>query len=127
MQTTQDIVDYINIIDSNYKQAKGTISRLDPEWGIWSRGMNIEIREKLGDDSNPHPQPLLLKMIMLYWMKRSKLLEMHYRSKHYGKIKKLRLLAEIVEIRDDILGNRPRSEDELSMFEFQRLLVEGVL
>ena len=127
MQISQDIVDYLDMVDENYKQAKGSISRFDPEWGIWSREMNLEIREKLENANSPHPQPLLLKMVMLYWMKRSKLLELNYRGKMFGKVKKKRLLSEIKEIRDDILGNRTLPEGELSMFEFQQELLDGVV
>ena len=124
MQIAQDILDYINIIDEMYRQGKGSISRMDPEWGTWSRGMNLEIRGKIEDKSNPHPQPMLLKMVTTYWLQKSRLLELHFKSRIHGKVRKKRLAKEIAQIKSDILGNRP---GDMSTFDLQKMIVESVV
>lgn len=125
MQIEQDIILYLDVIDEQYRQGKGSISRLDPEWGIWSRGMNLEIRAKLEDKESPHPQPMLLKLVTLYWLQRSRLLELHFKSKFHGQVKKKRLLKEIKQIREDILGNRPSKD--ISTFDLQKMILESEL
>lgn len=125
MQIEQDIMLYLDVIDEQYRQGKGSISRLDPEWGTWSRGMNLEIRAKLENKESPHPQPMLLKLVTLYWLQRSRLLELHFKSKLHGQVKKRRLLAEIKKTREDILGNRPSKD--MSTFDLQKMILDGEL
>lgn len=125
MRIEQDILTCLDVIDEQYRQGKGSISRLDPKWGIWSRGMNLEIRAKLDDKENPHPQPMLLKMVTIYWTQRSKLLELHFKSKFHGQVKKKKLMKEIKQIREDILGNRPSKD--VSTFDLQKMFLDGEL
>ena len=127
MQIAQDIIDYIDLIDEQYSKYRGQISRVDPVWGTWSIKMNLEIRAKAENEDDPHPQPLILKMIMLYWIKKSQLLEMHFgASKHYGQSKRKRFAKDVRKIRDDILGNRPTEEDGLTTPAFQKMIMESM-
>ena len=125
METAQDIVQYLDGIDAKFLEAKrGRWTRFGPSWGEWSRNMNLEIREKL--ESGDHPQPLLLKMILPYWLMRSQLLELHHKSRLYGSAKKQRLLVQIREMREDILGNRVSGDRDFSMHDFQKGILESL-
>jgi len=125
MQTEQDIVDYIEQIDAKFLEGKkAKWSRFGVEWGTWSRKMNLEIRAKL--EAGDHPQPLLLKMILPYWLLKSQLLELYHKSKHYGQAKKMRTAKEAREMKEDILGNRMTGDDDFSMHDFQRSILQSV-
>jgi len=104
MEVSQDVLDYIELIDEKYVEAKRLrVSRFDDEgWGFWSREMNLEIRAKVEDGK--HPQVALLKSILPYWLTTSELLELHHRSKVSGLAKKKRLSKERAAIKDDIMG-----------------------
>ena len=110
MEVAQDILDYIELIDSKYVEAKRLrISRFDNEgWGFWSRDMNLEIRAKV--EGGKHSQPALLKSILPYWLTTSELLELHHKSKISGLAKKKRLSKERSAIKDDIMGGKSISE-----------------
>lgn len=82
-------IDYLDIIDKNFTLAvKKGLSRFSVEWGHWSREMNIEIRKRVNSgDSETIP----LKYVFVYWVIRSQILELKYRSKGFfseNKIKK---------------------------------------
>jgi len=104
MEVAQDVLNYVELIDEKYTEAKGLrISRFDNEgWGFWSRDMNLEIRAKVEDGK--HSQITLLKSILPYWLTTSELLELHHKSRISGKSKKKRLSKERAAIKDDIMG-----------------------
>ena len=59
-------------------------------------------------------------------MKRSKLLELHFRSKLIGKVKKQKLAKEIKQLRADILGNRFGADEEITLNDLQEMVIENV-
>jgi len=102
MKVTEEIRDYIRLIDSKYAEAKAKrISRLDPEWGKWSTEMNRETKAKT--QTGKHPQEVLLKYVYIYWVNRSQLLELH-KSKWRKKALKIKLAREGRKIRKLILS-----------------------
>lgn len=89
IEVTQEIKDCLDLIDTKYRLAKEKkFSRFSIEWGKWSRKMNLEIRRKL--ESGGHPQEVLYRYIFIYWVNRSQLLELHFKFKHKGSLKKQR-------------------------------------
>jgi len=115
MEVSQDILNYIKLIDDKYIEAKRLrVSRFDDEgWGFWSTEMNLEIRAKVEDGK--HPQIALLNSILPYWLKVSELLELHHRSRVVGDGKKRKLSKEVSKIKADIM--RGNSVTELSLKE----------
>ena len=78
-EVTQDMRDYLELIDTKYAEAKKKrLSRFSLEWGKWSAEMNRETRPKCeaGDD-----QSIGYKYIFLYWTLMSQLLELHHKHK----------------------------------------------
>jgi len=105
MKIEQDIIGYIELIDKQYKTARTMrYSRFSDWWGIWSRKMNLEIREKV--ESGKHPQPILLKQVFPYWITMSKLLELHVRHRLTKGGEKRRLNSEARLIKSEILNGK---------------------
>ena len=110
METSTNVQKYIETIDSKFMEAKKKrISRYSPEWGIWSRDMNLEIRKSIGSCKNDI-EIAMLNSILPYWLVTSELLELHHKSKISGLSKKKRLSKQRREIKDDILGGNAISE-----------------
>jgi hypothetical protein len=109
MEIHEDILNYLEIIDQKYLEAKKKrLSRFSIEWGTFSRGMNLEIREKI--EKKEHPQIPLLKSVFQYWLVTSELLELHFKSKILKQAKKKQLSKQRRAIKDDILGGNAISE-----------------
>lgn len=109
MEIHDDIINYLELIDEKYIEAKRKrLSRFSVEWGTFSRGMNLEIREKI--ENGDHPQIPLLKSILPYWLTTSELLELHYKSKILKRSKKRQLSKKRQAIKDDIMGGNAISE-----------------
>ena len=105
MKIEQDIIDYIELIDLQYKHARiMRYSRLSEWWGIWSRKMNLEIRKKI--ESGKHPQPILLKQIFPYWLIISQLLELHVKHRMTKGGEKRRLNSEAHLIKSEIINGK---------------------
>ena len=102
----QDILDYLDLIDAKYVEAKEKgLSRLDVEWGIWSGRMNREIRKKR--ESGEHPQKTLLHQVFVYWQNRSQLLEAHFeKSRFFGNSKIKKLSREGKKIKKEIMDGK---------------------
>jgi len=110
METSTNVQKYIESIDSKFMEAKKKrISRYSPEWGIWSRNMNLEIRKKIGL-STDRVETAMLNSILPYWLVASELLELHHKSRILGLNKKKRLSKQRRDIKDDILGGKAISE-----------------
>lgn len=96
--------EYIELIDQKYLEAKMTkISRFSVEWGKWSREMNLEINEIVKSET---PQASMLRLVFLYWINRSKLLELYHKSKIGGLGLKKRLGEEGRYLKKGILSGR---------------------
>ncbi len=78
--------DFVKLIETNFEEYCGKISRIDLKWGKWSVVMNKEIRRRL--DSKPKNAPQLA-MVYNYWIVISQLLELKfiYKGKFFGKNK----------------------------------------
>ena len=96
--------EYIELINRKYFEAKKIrISRFSIEWGKWSREMNLELRESIKAEE---PQSLVLKHIFIYWINKSKLLELYHKSKIGNLGKKKRLEKEGAQLKKDILSGK---------------------
>lgn len=73
------IEEYIDLIDNKYKEAKkARLSRFDIKWGLWSREMNIKIKNHIDEN---HPKSLELRLVFIYWTIKSQLLELYHKNK----------------------------------------------
>lgn len=91
----------VETIETRFDNAMGKrLSRLDPEWGTWSREMNLVLRKRIecGDTVS--------KLIFFYWIEHSKLLELHHKSKLMAKIKHGKHLKAIKNIRKLLLSHK---------------------
>jgi hypothetical protein len=108
--------EYLQIIDERYYEAKKErISRLDIKWGKWSSEMNREIRKRI---ETKDPDELALKYVIVYWTIRSKMLELHHKSKFFGKNKIHKLGEEALKVKNMILtgeGLKPITFKEAAM------------
>lgn len=107
---------FLEEIDNKFMEYRGKKDRLSLEWGHFSRGMNLEIRDYL----KHIPDKSLLReqynYVTIYWTIKSRLLDLHMKKKLFGqnKIKKETRMAN--RIKDMILDNRnlrPISESEI--------------
>ena len=107
---------FLEQIDIKFNEYVGKKDRLSIEWGHFSRGMNLEIKDYL----RHIPEKSLLReqfnYVTIYWTIKSRLLDLHMKSKFFGqnKIKKERKMAN--RIKEMILDNRqlrPVSENEI--------------
>lgn len=95
---------FVRFIDQNFNQAKKEgLSRFSAEWGLWSRKMNLAIRERI--ESGNDPQEVKLKQVFIYWTQKSEMLELHLEKRllNGGKIKRLK--KDIERCRKLILQN----------------------
>jgi len=76
--------DFVKLIEANFEEYCGKISRLDIKWGKWSVIMNKEIRRRIDEKADNTPQ---LAMVYNYWIIISQLLELKfkYKGKLFGK------------------------------------------
>lgn len=107
---------FLEQIDIKFSEYRGKKDRLSLEWGHFSRGMNLEIKDYL----KHLPEKSLLRdqynYVSIYWTIKSRLLDLHMKSKLFGqnKIKKENRMAN--RIKEMILDNkklRPISENEI--------------
>lgn len=107
---------FLDEIDRKFDEYKGKKDRKSLEWGHFSRGMNLEIRDYL----KHIPENSLLReqynYVTIYWTIKSKLLDLNMKNKFFGqnKIKKENRMAK--RIKEMILSNkrlRPVSENEI--------------
>lgn len=104
---------FVEYIDKKYIDAKkNKISRLDIEWGKWSREMNVILRDRI--NSKKDPEELRLKHVIFYWTTKSQILEFYYKNRvlNAGKIK--RRSKEAKKIRESIITGKGLKEFELN-------------
>jgi len=77
-------LEFIELIDRKFLEYAGKIDRLNIEWGIWSREMNLELRNRM--EKYGHKSPVY-SMIFSYWVLVSELLDLV--SKYNNGIKKI--------------------------------------
>jgi len=93
--------DYVDLIEWSYRSAKvARMSRMSPEWGVWSAEMNREIRKKIEEND---PESLELKYVFVLWVTRSQLLELNYQSRILRMGRKRKLSRECVKLKEMIL------------------------
>ena len=124
MINNTETITYLDKIDEAYFKGKiSGLSRYSIEWGKFSREMNLEVRKKI---ETGHPEKLLLKMIMPYWINRSVQLEIYFEKKHKIRQNRLRFLSKECErIRKDIGQGKYDEADWLSVADIARMSLKG--
>ncbi len=91
--------DFVKLIETNFEEYCGKISRIDLKWGQWSVVMNKEIRRRL--DAKPDNAPQLA-MVYNYWIVMSQLLELKfkYKGKFFGKNKIKQKIREAQRLKE---------------------------
>jgi len=108
-------LEYLERIERHYEKCKAKkISRFNPDWctstkeeqgeGAWVREMNVEIRRRIKAED---PESLLLKYVFMFWISRSRLLEMHHTKKFFGKVKRVRERRYGDRLKQIILSGKP--------------------
>jgi len=70
----------ISVIDKKYLECKREkISRFNPEWGLWSREMNLILKDRINTHKEIEHGYLIL--VFNYWVIRSNLLQCYYEGK----------------------------------------------
>jgi len=113
-EVTQELKDYIDLIDEKYQEAKQQkLSRLSVEWGTWSREMNLKTKNY---------KNLGFKYLFIYWVMKSQLLELHFKTR-FKQSKKKQLAREAKNYRKIILsGNADIIDDDF----LKRKLLKGI-
>jgi len=70
--------DFIDLIDEKFGEYAGKINRINVQWGIWSREMNLVVREKTEGGEG---DKVMYGMVFSYWLIVSQLLDLIYESK----------------------------------------------
>lgn len=70
--------DLMALIDEKFEESVGETKRLDLKWGLWSREMNLEIKDRMKDGSS---DTMILGQIFSYWIILSQLLDLIYDCK----------------------------------------------
>uniref|UniRef100_A0A6M3KHJ0 Uncharacterized protein n=1 Tax=viral metagenome TaxID=1070528 RepID=A0A6M3KHJ0_9ZZZZ len=105
--------EYLHLIDTKFYEAKkNKVSRYSVEWGTWSREMNLILKKRT--KKTDQDISLKLKYVFVYWILKSQVLEMFYRSKILRIGKRIRLETEADAIKDIIVNGKGTS---LSSFE----------
>ena len=111
----QEAKQYVADIRAKYYEFKrDRKSRMDVEWGKWSRKMNLELKDKMNTYAMPHST--LMKYVFFYWVNRSQLLELHHRHKIGKQGKKRELEKEAKDLLKIINSGDPFkdiSDDEM--------------
>jgi hypothetical protein len=91
--------DFVKLIEANFEEYCGKISRLDIKWGKWSVIMNKEIRRRIDEKADNTPQ---LAMVYNYWVVISQLLELKfkYKGKLFGKVKIKKKIREARRLKE---------------------------
>ncbi len=105
-------VEYVELIDSQYSLSReAKLSRYDIAWGMWSRKMNLEIKARLIEVDGKSDEASFLKNVFVYWIIRSQLLELHFKSR-FRAGKKRKLAEEAADIKEIILSKKVGTELE---------------
>jgi len=113
---------YVKFIRAKYQVAKAkNISRLSPEWGMWSRKMNLEIRKRI--ESKNDPEELSLKYVFVYWTLMSQLLEIHHKGKFIEKMKSKGIAKRAKIIRKCIVNNDFDLMDDFTDFNMANVIL----
>lgn len=122
IEVTQDVLNYVDLIDQRFQDGvEKALSRFSIEWGRWSREMNVELRKQIerGDT-----QSVLYKYVFIYWITKSRLLEVMFASplKLLKAGLKRRLAKECASIRKTILSGEMEDVSE----DLESLLIKSV-
>ena len=86
--------EFIDLIDEKFEDSVGRIRRTDVKWGIWSREMNLVIREKM---ENVEDGKVRYGLVFGYWVIVSQLLDLIYNYELSGWLKRFLLEKKIKE------------------------------
>jgi len=109
IKSIEEITEIVKIIDTKYLAAKKQkLSRYSVEWGLWSRKMNIQIRESIESKEGEVSDQIKtsLKYLFNYWITTSRLLESCFRFRLSRLGEKRRITDEIKELRESILNEQ---------------------
>jgi len=102
---------FVELIDEFYLDAKmNNISRMGVKWGVWSRKMHEELRQRI--EAND-PEAIRFKYVIVYHTLKSELLELYYKKSKWGQAKKKRVYREAKKIRLIILAKDMANIPEL--------------
>lgn len=114
---------FVHLINEIYLDArKSKLSRMDPRWGVWSEKMNEELRDRIKAND---PEALKLKYVIVYWTLMSQLLELHFKSPHFGENKKKQVLKESQKIKKIILSADGLNVPELEKDDVMNMVLRG--
>ena len=101
MTTKRTIQEYIDLIEEQFAKCVDKVGRTDLKWGVWSRSMNVEIRERIDAKD---PEAALLSQVFNLWINYSQLLDlrMRYTGKIFGSNKIKQKIREIERVREFI-------------------------
>ena len=106
MLVSQEIADFVQEIDDNYTRARlNRVSRMDVTWGKWSRDLNLRMRARQNESTDPNKS--LLVWCFMYWMNRSQLLELYFKHRLTRERAKRDLAAEGEQMRKTIMSGDP--------------------
>ncbi len=116
---------FVDYIDQQYESAKKRKqSRMSISWGFWSRNMNLVLRKKIEQGERTDPETTKFKYVFSYWIGRSQLLELHFKSKLFSKVKKKALTEELRQLKLVIEG---KEEPEGFDSNFEALVMKHIL
>jgi len=114
---------FVELIDEFYLDAKrNKVSRMSTKWGIWSRKMHEELRQRIGANE---PEAIRFKYVIVYHALKSELLELHYQKSQWGQAKKKRVFREAKKIRLIILAEDMSDIPELDQKSVTRQILRG--
>lgn len=101
------IENFIELIETNFEEYSGKISRVDVKWGMWSRIMNKEIRRRIDEKD---PDSIRLSMVFNYWITMSQLLELKfkYKGKLFGRNKIKKKIREAQLMKEALNNANPK-------------------
>jgi hypothetical protein len=78
-----DAKQFIHLIDDKFQEFVGKIPRIDIQWGIWSREMNLVLNEKIKEGGSG---AFVFGQVFSYWIIVSQLIDLMYDCKGVRRI-----------------------------------------
>lgn len=95
--------DLIDLIDEKFEAYVGMIDRTDVKWGMWSREMNLVIREKM---ESVEGDKVIYGLVLGYWVIVSQLLDLIYNYELVGWLKRFQLEKKIKDKTQEAISVR---------------------
>ena len=112
---------YLGLIDEFYLDAKmKSLSRFDVKWGRWSYEMNREINLRIKAEDPESPK---LKYVIVYWVLKSQLLELHRKKGFMNSLNRKKIEEEAKTIKEMIVSGSAEGLKPLDMEELAALVM----